>query len=294
MRRNILTTNKKGFSLIELCVVMAILAILTGSIAPIFIKRIQIKAGEKTAREISAIEEAALAYYVTNNAWPSNIQALQSNGYLNPSWVTNNPWQNPYAVSSTQNSFTVSTTVPNEWTSLVARDLPTSSILQNSVTSTVPSPGSGTFPTGTIVMWSGTIASIPTGWQLCDGTNGTPDLRDRFIVGARTDDGGVAKTIVSGVLTQVGGAANHDHGGSSGIAGMHSHSFSGSTGSDTSGTYRAWNAGPGTSGYNGDASRGYHTHSYSGVTDSGGVHSHSISSASNLPPYYALAFIMRL
>jgi microcystin-dependent protein len=39
-------------------------------------------------------------------------------------------------------------------------------------------------PSGVIVMWSGSIASIPSGWALCDGTNGTPDLRDRFIVGA--------------------------------------------------------------------------------------------------------------
>ncbi len=45
-------------------------------------------------------------------------------------------------------------------------------------------------PKGVIVMWSGRIADIPPGWALCDGTNGTPDLRDRFIVGARQDDGG--------------------------------------------------------------------------------------------------------
>ena len=39
-------------------------------------------------------------------------------------------------------------------------------------------------PTGVIMMWSGSIASIPAGWGLCDGTGGKPDLRDRFIVGA--------------------------------------------------------------------------------------------------------------
>ena len=294
MRRNIYTASSKGFTLIELCVVMAILAILAGSATPVFIKRIQIKAGEKTALEISAIEQSALAYYVTNNVWPSNIQTLQSSGYLNPSWVTNNPWQNPYNVSSTQNSFTVSTTVPTEWTNLVARDLPTSSISVNSVSSTVPTPGSLSLSKGSIIIWSGTIASIPAGWQLCDGTNGTPDLRDRFIVGANQDVGGIAETLVSGLLTQVGGQAEHDHGGVTGIAGAQSHSFSGSTASDTSGNYRAWNAGPGTSGYNGDASRGWHTHAFSGTTDIEGSHSHTITSASNLPPYYALAFIMKL
>lgn len=41
-------------------------------------------------------------------------------------------------------------------------------------------------PIGTIVIWSGTVDNIPTGWQLCDGTNGTPDLRDKFVLGAGT------------------------------------------------------------------------------------------------------------
>ena len=40
------------------------------------------------------------------------------------------------------------------------------------------------FPVGGIIMWSGTIAAIPTGWALCNGSNGTPDLRDRFVIGA--------------------------------------------------------------------------------------------------------------
>jgi hypothetical protein len=41
-----------------------------------------------------------------------------------------------------------------------------------------------TFLTGMIILWSGSIASIPSGFALCDGTSGTPDLRDRFMVGA--------------------------------------------------------------------------------------------------------------
>lgn len=39
-----------------------------------------------------------------------------------------------------------------------------------------------TMPSGGIIMWSGTIASIPAGWALCNGANGTPDLTDKFIV----------------------------------------------------------------------------------------------------------------
>lgn len=39
-------------------------------------------------------------------------------------------------------------------------------------------------PQGVILMWSGSTATIPTGWALCDGNNGTPDLRSRFVMGA--------------------------------------------------------------------------------------------------------------
>ena len=56
-------------------------------------------------------------------------------------------------------------------------------------------------PIGGIAGWSGTITDIPIGWQLCDGTNGTPDLRNRFIYGAEVDmDVGTT-----------GGTSVHDH-----------------------------------------------------------------------------------
>ena len=70
---------------------------------------------------------------------------------------------------------------------------------------TIPTPSS--FVTGMIIMWNSTVASIPSGWVLCDGNNSTPDLRDKFIVGAKQDDSGTAKTNVSGSLTQTGGSA---------------------------------------------------------------------------------------
>lgn len=56
-------------------------------------------------------------------------------------------------------------------------------------------------PTGTISLWFGSVASIPAGFTLCDGTNGTPDLRDRFIIGA-------AGTHAPGAT---GGATSHTH-----------------------------------------------------------------------------------
>jgi len=52
-----------------------------------------------------------------------------------------------------------------------------------------------------IVSWSGTIVSIPSGWSLCDGTNGTPDLRDKFVQGAGD----------SYAVDDTGGVASHKH-----------------------------------------------------------------------------------
>jgi len=57
-------------------------------------------------------------------------------------------------------------------------------------------------PVGIITIWSGSTASIPFGWQLCNGTNGTPDLRDKFVVGAGStysvgDTGGEATHVLT-------------------------------------------------------------------------------------------------
>ncbi len=273
MIKNIFTANKNGFSLIELCIVLAIMAILTGSITPIFIKSIQIKAGEKTALEMSVIEEAARAYYVAYNAWPASIAALQNAGYLSSSWIANNPWQNSYNISSAINTFTVSTDLPQEWTQLVARDLPSTSIYQNTVSSTIPVPGSiAALPQGSIIIWSGNVASIPSGWALCDGNNGTPDLRDKFVVGARQDIGGVAMTNVSGTFTQVGGEAYH----TLTIAEMpaHTHQYSGVSWQDRYDGGNWWSPYPGVT-------------QTTSSTGSGQPHN-------NLPPYYALCFIIKL
>lgn len=48
--------------------------------------------------------------------------------------------------------------------------------------------GEGTMPAGAIIMWSGNPLSLPKGWALCDGTNGTPNLKGRFIVGYDPND----------------------------------------------------------------------------------------------------------
>lgn len=61
-------------------------------------------------------------------------------------------------------------------------------------------------PSGIIVLWSGAITDIPTGWNLCDGTNGTPNLTDRFVIHADSDSGGTNDVGDTGT-----GTANHIH-----------------------------------------------------------------------------------
>ena len=133
----------------------------------------------------------------------------------------------------------------------------------------------GGVPLGVIVMWSGSIASIPGGWALCDGGvhNGvqTPDLRNRFIVGARQDVGDVAMTAVKGSLLQIGG--EHQH--TLTIAEMPSHTH------EESG-HGGW---PGCA-CGGDPV-GAQTKVQTGPAGGGQPHE-------NCPPFYALAFIMKL
>ena len=188
MIKNIFITNKvknckKGFSLIELSLGLAVLAILATSFFPSFIKSIQIKAGEKAATEITLIEEAARNYYIDKNSWPPDITNLKTDGYIDPAWITNNPWGNAYLINSNINTFTVSTNVPVEWTKLLASSLPSAVINNSLVSSTISKPGATGLVRGMILEWAGTLVDIPVGWALCDGFNGTPNLTDRFIVG---------------------------------------------------------------------------------------------------------------
>jgi hypothetical protein len=74
----------------------------------------------------------------------------------------------------------------------------------------------GSVPVGGIIMWSGSIASIPASWAFCDGSSNAPgpDLRNTFIVGAQQDVAGVPNTNIEGSLkvsaTQTGASvANH-------------------------------------------------------------------------------------
>lgn len=159
---------------------------------------------------------------------------------------------------------------------------------------------------GMILMWHGTIATIPAGWSLCDGNNGTPDLRDRFVAGARQDDAGVAKTNLTGALTVSGGSIAHAH---TLTMDGHSHSFTGNGHSHSFTGYghnhyidQCYEVQSG-SGAEVAACYSYTQDNYAtGETDSTYVdgttgmyadtgHADSIDAPQ---PYYALAFIMKL
>lgn len=109
-------------------------------------------------------------------------------------------------------------------------------------------------PTGIILLWSGAIVDIPAGFVLCDGNNGTPDLRDRFIIGA----GG------SHAVDAEGGSATHTHT-FTGDGHQHTLEFA--------------------AGVQGGTPFSVNTNNIPGVgtTDAG----------NSLPPYYALAYIMK-
>lgn len=147
-------------------------------------------------------------------------------------------------------------------------------------------------PSGIITMWSGTVATIPSGWYLCDGNNSTPDLRDKFIIGAKQDETSIAKTNVTGSLTQTGGTkdavnVSHTHTATSTVTDPgHTHSISGQF---------ATLGGGGHSGPNNSIGVQPNTNSSTtGITVATTNSTEGVSGTNqNLPPYFALAFIMK-
>ena len=168
-----------------------------------------------------------------------------------------------------------------------------------------PSGTDASLPAGVIVAWSGSQASIPSGWVLCNGSNSTPDLRNRFIVGAGSgsnytpgntggsdsvtlttaqmpshthSDGSLSASQISltGDITKISECYNVA-GGATGVFTKKNTGNSPVTGSASNSP---------TAGVDFDAS---HSHPVSGSTGSNG----SGNSHENRPPYYALCWIMK-
>jgi hypothetical protein len=133
-------------------------------------------------------------------------------------------------------------------------------------------------PSGGIIIWSGSAASIPSGWYLCNGSNSTPDLRNRFVVGAGStyavaDTGGSANAVV----------VSHTHTATVTDPG-HSHTITPSS----TGYNSAISSGPAQATLDGSSTSTATT----GVTVSNSTTGVSGTNA-NLPPYYALCYIMK-
>lgn len=156
---------------------------------------------------------------------------------------------------------------------------------------------SAAFTSGMIMMWSGTIATIPTGWVLCNGSNGTPDLRNRFVIGAHSDSAGVAYSTVTGSNTQTGGTkdainVSHTHTATSTVTDPgHDHVITSGEVNTRTNPYFNWTGTGGASvGVDG---AGTDTNT-TGISVATTVASAGDSGTNqNLPPYYALAFIMK-
>ena len=135
-------------------------------------------------------------------------------------------------------------------------------------------------PSGGIIMWSGSTNSIPSGWALCDGANGTPDLRDRFVIGA-----GGSRSVDE---TSDGQMPEHNHSVSlsTNTTGAHTHSIDRVPA--VGDRYKGVGVGSDVVGSTSTSSNGSHSHSVSGNTADAGSGSEVIAK------YYALAYIMKL
>ena len=143
--------------------------------------------------------------------------------------------------------------------------------------------GNGTFPLGGIIMWSGAISAIPTGWSLCDGSNGTPDLRNRFVLGATND--GSDSTYPGISVSQTGGTADA-------VVVQHNHSITdpGHTHTQTGGGTDDDGGSNAPGGNSGGTMSNISTQT-TGITE---TNNEGVSGTNqNLPPFLALAYIQR-
>ena len=160
------------------------------------------------------------------------------------------------------------------------------------ITGVAPTPPTP-LPSGAILLWSGSIGSIPSGYVLCNGSNGTPDLRDRFVVGAGTTyavdaSGGSADAVVVNhnhpVSGTTGSVPAHDH-----VLGMHTTSVeSPGYGLSLGGGFQDRVMVSTATGISSQTANN-HSHSFSATSSNAGVS----GTNANLPPYYALCYIMK-
>jgi microcystin-dependent protein len=147
-------------------------------------------------------------------------------------------------------------------------------------------------PRGGIIMWSGSIATIPTGWAICDGTNGTPNLYNRFVIGAGSTYNVAATGGSTTKSLQIDNLPSHNHTGTTALAGNHAHTV----------TVGYYNEGTQLNGFGIEDASSSFIGPVSAGTDTQGNHTHTFTTNNTgsgtafdiTPPYYALAYIMKL
>jgi len=166
---------------------------------------------------------------------------------------------------------------------------PTGTLTSTNVQDAIDEVNPYIIPSGGIILWSGSVANIPSGWALCDGTNGTPNLEDKFVVGA-------GNTYAVGAT---GGSANA-------IVPSHSHTYDDKyidqMQQATSQSFSSLRTIPYSSSgsWSGYMTTGRDDGGNRGIRLNGKIDSASVSTTgssvtnANLPPYYALAYIMKL
>jgi hypothetical protein len=157
-------------------------------------------------------------------------------------------------------------------------------------------------PPGVIMAWSGNISNIPSGWALCNGSNGTPDLSEKFLIGASNTNDDFFAHVTGGTFDGTTGSSGaHDHGGKTGAVALttaqmpaHTHKQAGDMLYDNGSSIESgddYGRRAESSPLNETASTGGglpHDHV---ISTTGSAHTHSFALT---PPYYALCFIMRL
>lgn len=156
-------------------------------------------------------------------------------------------------------------------------------------------------PIGGIIIWSGAENMIPNNWHLCDGTNGTPDLRNRFVIGAGNNYEINEVGGTDSVKLTISNLPSHNHSASLNLSGLTTNS----AGAHTHPVYKYMT----TRQVSMDETLGAYSYGYGTVNiPTSGAHTHTISGSGtvsigntgsgeafdNMPPYYALCYIMKI
>lgn len=227
--------NQKGFTLIELMVVMAVASIIMGTSVPLITKVMGKMQASNTITTFKKIEAKAKEYYNSlypSPAWPTTITQILPTGAVNK-----NNWGYPWSIAPNGSNLEISTQVTADWEAGVKNGLPAPFVNSSAgvVTYTVEPPGQTadlttinnrltalenkpSIPTGTVAYFN--LSSCPSNWT--ELTN----ARGRYIVGLPL--GGTLAATNGTVLSNLEDRAvgQHSHSGTTNSAGSHNHSIS--------------------------------------------------------------------